>query len=149
MSQDLAKPGGRLLGVDFGTRRVGLAVSDADRRIAVPFTVVDRSRNPFDAGYFQQLIAQEEITGIVMGLPVHMHGEEGKSAQQAREYGAWLKRVTGLPIYFSDERLTSAQAETLMQEAGLKAKQRKERLDMVAAQIMLQTFLDAGEGKKP
>lgn len=140
---------GRLLGVDFGTRRVGLALSDAERHIATPLAILDRKGNPFDAAYYQQLITQEEIKGIVVGLPMHMHGEEGKSAQQAREYGAWLRNLTKLPIVYWDERLTSSHADALMQEAGLNAKQRKERLDKVAAQILLQSYLDSGCPEMP
>lgn len=143
------QPPGRLLGVDYGARRVGLALSDADRRIAVPLAIHDRQGNPHNAGYFQQLIQKEAITGIVVGLPMHMHGEEGASAQQARQYGTWLKRLTKLPVVFWDERLTSSHAETLMVEAGLKPKQRKERLDKVAAQILLQCFLDSGCPEMP
>jgi putative Holliday junction resolvase len=134
----------RLLGVDYGTVRVGLALSDADRRIASPFTTLTRGNATIDAAYFRTLIEQEEIGGLVVGLPFHMSGHEGAKAQEARDYGTWLSEVTQLPVMYWDERLTTVAAEEAMLEAGLTNKRRKARRDRVAAQILLQSYLDAG-----
>ena len=102
---------GRLLGIDFGTVRVGLAVSDPDRLIASPFETYVRKDAKADAAYFQRVVAAEKVVGLVVGLPLHTGGEEGIKAREAREYGAWLAEATGLPVVFWDERCTTAAAE--------------------------------------
>jgi putative Holliday junction resolvase len=134
----------RILGVDYGTKRVGLAVSDVDRRIASPLATYQRRDAAQDARFFQKLVQDEDIERLVVGLPVHMSGDEGKKSAEARAFGAWLAQTTKLPIAFWDERLTTAEAEQLLWDAGLTHKQRKERRDKVAAQILLQAYLDAG-----
>jgi putative Holliday junction resolvase len=134
----------RLLGVDFGTVRVGLAVSDAGRTIASPLATYARKSREQDAVFFKRLVAEEEIAGLVVGLPVHNDGREGQKAQEARAFGKWLAETTGLPVVFFDERFTTAQAEGFLLDAGLTSKRRKERRDRVAAQILLQAYLDAG-----
>ncbi len=133
----------RVLGVDYGEKRVGLAISDEGRKIASPLTVLRRDA-PDEAQRFQRLVRDEEVSLIVVGLPIRTTGHEGEKARQARAYGTWLHRVTGLPVVFWDERFTTAEAEQLLLHAGLTKKQRKERLDKVAAQRLLQTYLDAG-----
>ncbi len=134
----------RLLGVDYGLVRLGLAVSDAERRLASPLTVYKRCGPERDAAYFRALAAAEEIGGIVVGLPLHCDGHEGAKAQQARAFGAWLAEATGLPVWFWDERFSTVEAESVLWQAGLTHKKRKARRDGVAAQILLQTYLDAG-----
>ena len=134
----------RLLGIDYGTVRVGLAVSDADRKLAFPHQVRQRQNNEADAGYFRSLVEEEEVGGLVVGLPVHNDGTEGVKAAEARTYGAWLAQVTGLPVVFWDERFTTIQAESALWEAGLTHAKRRARRDKVAAQMMLQAYLDAG-----
>lgn len=134
----------RLLGVDYGSVRVGLAVSDADRRIASPLATYARRDRDRDARFFQDLVAQEEVGELVIGLPVHLSGREGQNAAEARAFGRWLGEVTGLPVVFWDERFTSVEAENFLLAAGLTNKRRKERRDRVAAQILLQAYLEAG-----
>jgi len=134
----------RLLGVDTGTVRVGLAVSDAGRTIASPLATYRRRGREVDAAYFRQLVEREDIGGLVVGLPIHFDGSEGQKAAEARAYGAWLAEVTGLPVVFWDERCTTVAAEEHLWDAGLTHKRRKERRDQVAAQILLQSYLDAG-----
>jgi putative pre-16S rRNA nuclease len=135
---------GRLLGVDYGTVRIGLAVSDADRIIASPLATCERRDADKDAAYFRDLIAKEQVVGLVVGLPVHLSGREGTKATEARAYGAWLKQISELPVVFADERFTTVEAEDALWDAGLTHKKRKGRRDRVAAQIMLQAYLDAG-----
>lgn len=139
----------RLLGVDYGERRIGLAISDPERRFAWPFRVHERKEPARDAEYFQRLIEEEKIDRIVVGLPIRMGGEEGQRAAEARAFGKWLHKVTGRPVVFWDERFTTAHAEQLLWGAGLTHKQRKARRDKVAAQIILQTYLDAGCPESP
>ena len=133
---------GRLLGVDFGTVRVGLAISDADRIIASPFDTYRRKDRVLDAAYFAKLVKAEGIVGLVVGLPLHTGGEEGIKAKEAREYAQWLADATGLPFEMWDERCTTAAAEDALWSAGLSHQDRKARRDRVAAQIILQSYLD-------
>ena len=134
----------RLLGVDFGTVRVGLAVSDPDRRLASPLAVYERRGTDRDAEFFRGVIAEEEIGALVVGLPIHLDGREGEKAIEARAFGAWLAETTGLPVTFWDERFSTVQAEAALWQAGLTHKKRKARRDRVAAQILLQAYLEAG-----
>lgn len=87
---------------------------------------------------------EERIVGFVVGLPMHMNGDEGIKAKEAREYGEWLTGVTGLPAVYHDERCTTAAAEELLGAVKMTPKQRKERRDKLAATLILQTYLDAG-----
>lgn len=135
---------GRLLGIDFGTRRIGLSVCDPDRIIASPLSTYERKDQAADAVYFQSVIDTEKIVGIVVGLPIHTDGREGIKAAEAREFGAWLQSVSNRPVRFWDERFTTVQAESALWQAGLTHKRRQERRDRVAAQMMLQAFIDAG-----
>lgn len=135
---------GRLLGVDYGTVRVGLAVCDRDRRIASPFATFQRKDPARDAEFFRRLVADEAVTGLVVGLPVHLSGKEGKKAVEARQFAAMLTGWTGLPAVLWDERFSSLQAERALMSAGMTNKRRNDRRDRVAAQILLQSYLDAG-----
>ena len=90
------------------------------------------------------MVAREQVVGLVVGLPLHTSGREGVKAQEARAYGAWLMAVTGLPAIYADERFTTAFAESALWAAGLTHKKRKQRRDAVAAQMMLQAFIDGG-----
>lgn len=134
---------GRLLGIDYGTVRVGLAISDRDRIIASPIATRQRNNADADAVFFRKLIEAEQVAGIVVGLPVHLNGREGIKATEARVYGKWLAEISGLPVVFADERFTTLEAENALWNAGLTHRQRKDRRDRVAAQIMLQAYLDA------
>jgi len=144
---------GRLLGVDYGTRRVGLAVCDPERRIASPLATLERTDARRDADALRKIVADEQVMAVVVGLPVHTDGREGAKAKEARAFGAWLKTVVSRPVCFWDERFTTAQAESALWSAGLTHQRRKVRRDRVAAQILLQSYLDAGcpadEGADP
>jgi putative Holliday junction resolvase len=130
--------------MDFGTRRIGLAVSDPERRIASPLAVYERCNPIQDAQRLRELIEAEEIAAVVLGLPLHTSGREGQKAQEARAFGKWLQQETGLPMTFWDERFTTIEAEGYLNAAGLTEKRRQARRDMLAAQILLQSYLDAG-----
>jgi putative Holliday junction resolvase len=135
---------GRILGLDFGLRRVGAAISDPGRSIASPLEVYERRDSRQDARHYEKLIREHEIERIVVGLPVHTSGREGQLAALAREWGSWLRTVTELPVVYWDERYTSVEADNLMIESGLKRQKRKSLRDKLAAQILLQGYLDAG-----
>jgi putative Holliday junction resolvase len=134
---------GRLLGLDFGTKRVGLAVSNEEQTIASPLANYTRRGKPQDARYLNVVVEQYSIKGVIVGLPVHMSGAEGGKAREARDFGAWVSETTGRPVRFWDERFTSLQADEYLLAAELTKKQRKARRDKLAAQVMLKSYLDA------
>jgi putative Holliday junction resolvase len=134
----------RVLGIDFGTRRVGAAVSDPRRKIATPLEVYDRKDPAQDSRHYRKLVEEHDVDLVVIGLPLHTSGQEGTSAKQARAWGAWLAQETCLPVTYHDERYSTVDAEEKLIAAGVKRQGRKERRDMLAAQILLQHFLDAG-----
>jgi putative holliday junction resolvase len=134
----------RILAIDPGSVRLGLAISDAEHRIASPLTTYTRRDPKRDAQFFKEIIAAEEVGAIVIGLPMREDGYEGEQAKAARTFGTWLQEVTGMSCVFYDERFTSFGADQLFEDAGLTKKKRKARRDRVAAQILLQTYLDAG-----
>lgn len=134
----------RLLGVDYGSVRVGLAISDPERRIASPLTTYERRGLEVDARWFRELVEREEVGALVVGLPVHLDGREGVKATEARAFGRWLSEQTKRPNVFWDERFSTVQAEKALWDAGLTHRKRKARRDRVAAQILLQAYLDAG-----
>jgi putative pre-16S rRNA nuclease len=137
-------PEGRLLGVDFGAVRVGLAVCDPDRIVASALETYTRKSDAADAAYFSALAAREKAVGFVVGLPISLSGVEGPKAKEAREFGAWLSAATGLPVEFFDERFTTAAAEDTLRDAKVRADKRIGKRDRLAAQIILQSYLDAG-----
>jgi putative holliday junction resolvase len=134
----------RILAVDPGKARLGLAISDPERRIASPFATWNCRDREQDDRYLRKVIEDEEVGLLIVGLPIHLDGREGVQAQAARKFGAWLGQLTGLPCVFWDERFTTREAEGHLWDAGLSHKRRKERRDQVAAQILLRTYLDAG-----
>jgi putative Holliday junction resolvase len=135
-------PRGALLGVDFGTRRIGLAVCDPDRVIASPLGT--EPNGPATEVFFAQLVAKTAFVGIVVGLPLHANGDESDMSRQARAFAKRLADLTKLPVVMWDERCTSAAAEEALAGAKLNWKKRKGKVDRVAAQMILQSFLDAG-----
>jgi putative Holliday junction resolvase len=139
----------RILGLDFGTKRVGAAVSDPRGQIATPLEIYHRRDPTQDARHYQHLVEEHEVERIVVGLPVHLGGREGTSASLARDFGDWLARVTGLPVVYYDERFTTADAEDSLIAAGLKRAKRKDLRDMLAARILLQNYLDDGAPDTP
>lgn len=134
---------GRLLALDVGDVRIGLAVCDRDRVMASPYDQYNRRSSEKDTEFFRQLVAAEQIVGLVVGLPINMNGTEGPKAVAYRKYGDWLAGVLNLPVAFFDERLTTHAAQGMMIDAGLSRQKRKERLDKLAATLILQAYLDA------
>jgi putative Holliday junction resolvase len=141
-----ASPPGRIAGIDFGTVRIGVAVSDADRTLASPLETYRRAGQEADADYFRDLVQREQITRFVVGLPVHGSGHESEKSREARQFGRWLGEVTGVDVDFHDERYTSLQADELLRMGNLTKKKRQSRRDMLAAQIMLASYLESSPG---
>jgi len=140
----------RFLGIDHGTRRIGLAVSDPGATLASPLTTVAASGRLSDQVAAVLSCAKEyDIGAFVVGLPLNMDDTEGDQAKTVRRFGAELGRVSGKPVHYWDERLSSHAAEELLRPAELTRKKRKARLDRVAAQVILQGFLDARTSAPP
>ena len=136
---------GRALGIDFGDRRIGLALSDPDQRIAFPHEVLKYSGKIAEAvESVTKLVSEHGITSCVVGLPLNMDGSMSRQADRTRTFvGLLRKALPGvLKIETWDERLTSVQAGRVMQEAGLNTRQQRGRLDKVAAALILQSYLD-------
>ncbi|MFO0817755.1 MAG: Holliday junction resolvase RuvX [Pirellulales bacterium] len=136
---------GRIAAIDFGTVRIGVAVTDPDRRFASPWETYARRSVALDADFFVRLTRDERIVAYVVGLPVYPSGDESPKSREARRFGLWLAGIVDRPVVFYDERYSSVVADEYMAQAGLTAKRRKERRDQLAAQILLQAFLDAGQ----
>ncbi len=134
---------GRIAGIDFGTVRIGVALTDRDRTIASPFENYTRRNEASDAEYFRALVDREQVVQFVVGLPVHLDGHESEKSRQARQFGAWLSTTTGLPVDYFDERFSTVQAEQMLMGANMTKKRRKRRLDMLAAQILLSGYIES------
>lgn len=134
----------RILALDYGERRIGVAVSDPTRTIASPLTTLARrsgKRPPWPE--IARIIEDQEVTEVVVGLPLDLAGEEGEWAAEVRGFGAEVTRRFGLPVHWIDERMTSVLAERAVRGIGLKRSQReeKERVDAAAAALILEGFL--------
>ena len=130
----------RILGVDCGTKRVGVALSDGLGITASPLAVVDRAHAIVD---LSRLAQEHDVGTIVIGLPTGLGGDEGVAAADARKLGDELALATGVDVVFHDERFTSRMAEKALLESGMKRRKRKETVDKVAAAIILQDYLDS------
>lgn len=136
---DLDPTEGRVLGIDYGTHRVGLALSDELRITAQPLEVVARA----DAvNRIAAIVVEMNVAEIVMGLPVGLSGKEGPAAFEARLLGDEVAKATGLAVTFADERFTTSTAERAMLAANVRRSRRRETVDKVAAAVILQAFLD-------
>ena len=135
---------GIVAGIDYGTVRIGVAVSDLRRLIAFPLVNYTRKTEARDAEFFRKLTTDEQVTQFVVGLPLHLSGDLSEKAHEALAFGKWLGELTGVPVDFYDERYTSVEAECYLIEANVTRKKRKQKLDKVAAQILLTAYLDSG-----
>lgn len=135
-------PGTRLLGLDLGTKTIGLALSDRGRRFASAYKTLKRSKFRADAAVLLDLCAAESIGGLILGLPINMNGTEGPRAQATRAFARNLAPLVALPIVLWDERLTTVAAERAMIEADVSRRKRGEKIDAVAASYILQGALD-------
>lgn len=133
---------GRLLGIDYGKKRIGVALSDPDQIIATPLNVLEGTGSVRgDADKIGELAAELEISEIVVGLPLNMDGTEGDQARIARKLGGRLARITSLAVHYFDERLTSHAADVVLRTAEMSRQDRRARRDKVAASIILQGFI--------
>lgn len=131
-----------VMGLDPGSRRIGVAVSDGSGKIAMPKAVIDR----IEGNYIEQLSAivkESDVSEVVVGLPLNLDGSEGPSARSARVLAAEIERELDLPVRLLDERLTTVSAQASMRRGGATAREQKGKIDKVAATLILQSFLDS------
>jgi putative Holliday junction resolvase len=131
----------RVLALDYGTRRIGVAVSDPDQRIATPEAPLHRVGLERDLRALRALIAEREIGCVVVGLPLHLSGRAGTAAAAARAFAERLAKDTGLPVELLDERWTTVEAQRALRESGKGRAKRRRVVDSVAAAILLRSFL--------
>lgn len=136
-------PARRLIGLDLGKKRIGVALSDIALSIASPLEVVKRGKFTPTAEYILSLMDKHGADGLVIGLPLEMSGKEGPAAQSAREFGRNLLKLRDVPILYFDERLTTAEVERTLLEADASRARRAEVIDKMAASVILQAALDA------
>lgn len=136
-------PPGRVAAIDYGTVRIGIAISDSQRRIASPYESYTRRNPALDGGRFRRLVSEERIKLFIVGLPVHLDGHESGKSVEARRFGAWLTETTGIEVRYFDERYTTVQAEEVLREAQATKKRRKANVDQIAAQVLLAAFLES------
>ena len=132
----------RILALDIGKKKIGMAVSDALGITAQPYETLIRKNKKYDFERIKQIVFAMRITKIVAGLPINMDGTEGPMAQAIYDFAKELKEIVEVPIEFWDERLTTMEAERLMLEADLSRKKRKKLDDRMAAQLILQGYMD-------
>ena len=132
----------RLIGIDAGTKTLGLALSDVNRSIASPLETIRKTKFTTDAARLLALCNEHRVAGLVLGLPINLDGSEGPRAQSTRAMARNLNRLSPLPILLWDERLTTAEAERMLIAADQSRKRRAEVIDKLAATIILQNALD-------
>jgi len=132
----------RILGIDFGARRIGIAISDEDGRVAVPHSTLERRSDAAAARAIAELARREGVGALVVGEPVNLDGTRGPAAERARAFAARLAAASALPCDLVNESLTTVEAAQRLREAGVDPRRDPGRLDAVAAQILLQEALD-------
>jgi putative holliday junction resolvase len=133
---------GRVLALDLGKRRIGLALSDELGITAQGLETLQRSNIREDLARLAQLASEKNVALILMGNPLHMSGHEGRQAAYARDFGERLREATGLPIEYRDERLTTVEAQRVLRQSGISIQKRAKAVDRLAAVILLESYLD-------
>jgi putative holliday junction resolvase len=136
---------GRLAGIDYGSVRIGVAVCDPSRTWTSPLETYTRRNADLDEKYFRKIVAENQILGWVVGLPIHCDGRESQKSQEVREFALWLNHITDRPVRFIDERYSTALANRMLYDTDLNHRQRKKQLDKIAAHIILETYLESAK----
>ena len=133
----------RIMCLDYGDVRIGIAFSDLLQTIASPYDTYTRKSLQQDLDYLAKLCEEKEVEKIVIGIAINMDGTEGERVVLTKQFGEYLKNRVNLPIIYIDERLSSVEAEEVLQEAGVKAINRKGLIDKIAASLILQNYLNS------
>ncbi len=143
-------PTGRVAAVDYGRKRMGIAICDAERIIASPWPMRQPTGDEkAEAAFFKRLVAEEVIVGFVVGLPVHADGSDSKMSVEAERFAIWLGETTSRPVTFQDERYTSVEAAGMLAGLGLSRGKKKARADSIAAHIILTAWMEAHASPRP
>lgn len=134
---------GRVLALDLGKRRIGLAVSDELGVTAQGLKTLERTNIREDLGKLAQLITEKNVSLILMGNPLHMSGREGRQAEYTRDFAERLRASTGVPVEYWDERLTTVEAQRVLRQSGISIEKRAKAVDRLAAVILLESYLDS------
>ena len=132
---------GRILGIDYGEIRIGMAISDTNKSIAFPFKTIKNKNINFLLDLLKKLCSEKNIESVVIGLPLGMNGKDTNQTKNVRIFSKSIS-ILGLPIFFQDERLTSKSAKKSLIKQNIKTGHNKEKIDEIAATIFLQQFLD-------
>ena len=138
----------KIISLDIGTVRIGIATSDIMEIIASAYEVYRRKNIAEDVKYIASLVSKLDAGEIVIGLPLKLDGSEGQSVEMARAFGEELSKLVSVPIMYQDERLSTVSAERILIESGVRREKRKDKIDSIAATIILQTYLDKKSFKK-
>lgn len=141
--EDGGSPAGPVLGVDLGDARIGVAISDPDRRLAVPVGTVQVGRPPGELRALAELVRERGATLVVVGHPLSLAGDRGGRARQAESFAEALRTILDVPVELQDERLSTVEAERALVAAGARARERRAVVDASAATVILQAWLDA------
>ena len=134
---------GRILALDLGKRRIGLALSDELGITAQGLETLHRTRLRDDLAKLGQLIRENNVSLILMGNPVHMSGQEGRQSEYSRDFGERLKTSAGVAVKLWDERLTTVEAQRVLRESGISLQKRNQAVDRLSAVILLESYLDS------
>jgi putative holliday junction resolvase len=133
----------RVLALDLGKKRIGMALSDELGVTAQGLETLERTNIREDLARISQLAAEKRVSLILMGNPLHMNGREGRQAEYARDFGERLRAASGIPVEFWDERLTTVAAQRVLRESGISIEKRARAVDRLAAVILLESYLDS------
>ena len=135
------------LGIDHGSKRIGLAISDPDGTVALPVGTLESRGPERDLAAIREVVEARQVERIVVGLPVHMDGRPGRQAKAARAFAERLAREVGLPVDTLDERWTTREAERALRTTGRRGKKKRAVVDSVAAALLLRTYLEREGGR--
>lgn len=138
---------GKILGLDYGEKRIGLAISDEEQKYAFAFETIENTDDQEVFDYIKEVIKKENIEKIIIGLPFNLKGEDTVQTKVVRKFSELVESKLGVKIDFIDERFTSRMADDIFRRAEIKARNRKKRRDSVAAALILQTYLDKSKVK--
>jgi putative pre-16S rRNA nuclease len=141
-------PPGRVLALDLGKRRIGLAISDGLGITAQGLPTLERRNKRTDLAALAALIRERAVTRILMGNPLHMSGTAGRQSEWAREFADALEKHTGIPVKMWDERLTTVEASRVLRQSGIGIEKRAAAVDQLSAVILLQSYLDSAQARE-
>jgi putative Holliday junction resolvase len=148
MAAEQNRTRGRILGLDVGARRIGVAISDPLGLTAQGLPTLQRRNRRYDQSELRRVVREYEVSEIVVGNPLRMSGQTGAQAEKMAVFAEQIKEELSLPVHLWDERLSTAEAHRLLDETGIRDARRKEVIDKMAAVLILQSFLDAREAKR-